>query len=114
MPLTYRKKMTDFASTSTTFVFSDSALIASWANPPTAQESYSIAAPQTTLAGSAVPTTHFRHLLLANVAFLDGHVEPLGEVPVASPSGWSTAANDLRAQLHIGYLADTTLPYAGK
>jgi prepilin-type processing-associated H-X9-DG protein/prepilin-type N-terminal cleavage/methylation domain-containing protein len=114
-PTTYTtRKILDFQATSATFVFSDSALIATWTSPPTAQESYSIAAPFATVVGGPQPTTHFRHPGgLANVAFLDGHVEPLAEVPLPSPASWPQAANDLRTKLHIGYLANSNTPYTG-
>jgi prepilin-type processing-associated H-X9-DG protein len=108
--------MNDFPSTSTTFVFSDSALIYTYPSPPVGQESDAIAAPAATVAGpSPIPTTHFRHGgRVANVSFLDGHVETRTEVFVASPSTWSQQANDLRALLAIGYLADNNVPYAGQ
>ena len=48
------------------------------------------------------------------MAFLDGHVESMSEVPVASPSSWSASANALRAQIHLGYLSNTNTPYTGK
>ncbi|MBI3824121.1 MAG: DUF1559 domain-containing protein [Planctomycetes bacterium] len=118
-PVTYIKRFADIESTSSTFAFSDSALIATWTNPPTAQESYAIAAPSTSFVngpniGGPQPTTHFRHSGLANVGFLDGHVEALAEVPVASPASWSAAANALRAQMQLGYLASTNTSYEGK
>jgi len=104
------RKITDFSVTSQTFLFSDSALISTFGTP-SAQESYSIAAPFATTVGSPQPTTHFRHAgRLANVAFLDGHVETRAEVPVASPASWSAAANALRTQLAIGYLDGNTPP----
>jgi prepilin-type processing-associated H-X9-DG protein/prepilin-type N-terminal cleavage/methylation domain-containing protein len=103
-------RITDFQATSETYLFSDSALISTFGTP-NAQESYSIAAPFPTVAGSPTPTTHFRHGgRLANVAFLDGHVESRTEVVVASPASWSTAANTLRTQLAIGYLDGNTPP----
>jgi prepilin-type processing-associated H-X9-DG protein/prepilin-type N-terminal cleavage/methylation domain-containing protein len=114
-PINYAKRFADVVSTSTTFLFSDSALIQTWTTPPALGESYSIAAPFTTLVGPPQPTTHFRHSSgLANVAFLDGHVETRAEVYVASPSSWSPAANELRSQNRIGYLADTNVPYEGR
>jgi prepilin-type N-terminal cleavage/methylation domain-containing protein/prepilin-type processing-associated H-X9-DG protein len=114
-PIRYTKRMVDIESTSTTVVFSDSALIASWSTPPYAAESYSLAAPLATVAGPPQPTTHFRHAgPVASVSFLDGHVETRSEVPVPSPSAWSAAANQLRAQMRLGYLADTNLPYEGR
>jgi prepilin-type N-terminal cleavage/methylation domain-containing protein/prepilin-type processing-associated H-X9-DG protein len=113
-PVALVRRMADFSSTSTTFVFSDSALIVTWTTPPSAQESYAIAAPFPTLAGSPQPTTHFRHGgRVANVAFLDGHVETRIEVPFPSPSWWPPDANTLRTKLGIGYLADTNFPYDG-
>ena len=113
-PILYEKGFRNIDSTSETFAFSDSALIITWTNPPKAQEAYAIAAPQATNAGSPVPATHFRHGGQANVAFLDGHVEPRQEVPVASPPSWNVAANTLRSKLQIGYLADVNLPYVGR
>jgi prepilin-type N-terminal cleavage/methylation domain-containing protein/prepilin-type processing-associated H-X9-DG protein len=112
----WTKRMNDFPSTSATFVFSDSALIlAATGQSPVGQESYSIAAPAPTVVGTApIPTTHFRHGgRLANVSFLDGHVEARAEVFVASPANWSQEANDLRARLALGYLADNNVPYVG-
>jgi prepilin-type processing-associated H-X9-DG protein/prepilin-type N-terminal cleavage/methylation domain-containing protein len=118
-PVFYTKRFADIESTSATYAYSDSALIATWTTPPTAQESYSIAAPNQSFVngpniGNPQPTTQFRHSGSANVAFLDGHVEALTEVPVASPAAWSAAANALRAQLRIGYLANTNSPYEGR
>jgi prepilin-type N-terminal cleavage/methylation domain-containing protein/prepilin-type processing-associated H-X9-DG protein len=113
-PLTYSKRFADIEATSATFLFSDSALIASWKSPPEAQESYAIAAPFATVAGSPQPTTHFRHDGQANVAFLDGHVELREEVAVASPPSWPPAANALRQKMRLGYLAATNVPYEGR
>jgi prepilin-type processing-associated H-X9-DG protein len=79
------------------------------------QESYAITSPYPTPAGGPQPTTHFLHSpRLANVAFLDGHVEALTEVPFPSPNYWPQASNDLRAKLAIGYLADNNVPYVGQ
>jgi prepilin-type N-terminal cleavage/methylation domain-containing protein/prepilin-type processing-associated H-X9-DG protein len=114
-PIFLTKRFTDVDSTSATFLFSDSALLVTWSSPPSAQESYSLAAPFSTVAGSAQPTTHFRHGgQIANVAFLDGHIEGRAEVWVDSPASWPQAAKDLRLKLSIGYLADNNLPYEGR
>jgi prepilin-type processing-associated H-X9-DG protein/prepilin-type N-terminal cleavage/methylation domain-containing protein len=114
-PINYLKRVSDFPATSATFLFSDSALIAWWTTPPTAQESYAITSPFPTVAGGPQPTTHFRHSgRIANVAFLDGHVETRTEVAFPSPDYWPPAANDLRVKLAIGYLADTNVPYVGQ
>lgn len=117
VPIRLKKRLIDVVNgngTSATFMFSDSVLIATWNSPPTLQESYSIAAPQTTLAGEPQPTTHFRHGgRVAVAAFCDGHVESRTEVFVASPPSWSTAANELRDRYSIGYLSDRLPPYTG-
>ncbi|MSR30223.1 MAG: DUF1559 domain-containing protein [Gemmataceae bacterium] len=113
--LKLERRIGEFA-TSSTFVFSDSALIASWTNPPEAQESYSLAAPGATFPGSTPqPTTHFRHASGTSlVSFLDGHVETRTEVAVANPSWWPASANKVKQDLRIGYLADSNIPYDGK
>ena len=122
-PIFYTKRFTDLDSVSATFAFSDSALIggATGANP-SLQESYAIAAPNvstisvfsTSNGFNPTPQTHFRHTGMANVAFVDGHVEALTEVPVASPASWSAAANALRTQMQIGYLTNTNVPFEGR
>lgn len=115
-PVFMTRRIGDFSSTSTTFVFSDSALISTFSNPIEAQESYSIAAPFTTYNGSTPqPTTHFRHSGgIATVAFLDGHVESKTEVSFATPANWNATSVALAKSLKIGYLADTNMPYDGK
>jgi len=116
-PHTIVKKMLDIVNgngSSATFMFSDSVLIGTWNSPPDLEESDSIAAPQDDLAGSAQPTTHFRHGgKLANVAFVDGHVETMTEVPVASPSWWTPQDNQLRQQYGVGYLSGLMPQYTG-
>ncbi len=110
------RRLLEFSATSATFVFADAALISTFSSPPTAQEADTMSAPLvwSPLNLSPIPTTHFRHGgRVANVAFLDGHVEVRTEVPVASPASWSAAANTLRADLGIGYLAATNTPYVG-
>jgi prepilin-type N-terminal cleavage/methylation domain-containing protein/prepilin-type processing-associated H-X9-DG protein len=112
-PLLIKKRFRDVESTSTTYVFSDSAVISTFPSP-NAQESYSIAAPQTTPAGSATPATHFRHSGVACAGYLDGHVETREEIFVASPPSWPAAADQLRKDLKIGYLSDVMPPYQGR
>jgi prepilin-type processing-associated H-X9-DG protein/prepilin-type N-terminal cleavage/methylation domain-containing protein len=118
-PISYTKRITDITATSMTYMFSDSALVVTYVNPPYAQESYSIAAPYPTpymggTLGSPQPTTHFRHSSgVANVAFVDGHIETLTQVPFPDPASWSAAAVSLAQQLRIGYLANNNVPYEG-
>ena len=103
-----------YPSTSNTFVFSDSALVTVpfGSTTPSPQESYSLAAPFTTTVGTPQPTTHFRHPPgLANVAFLDGHVENRSAVQApagAYSSNPAVLAQD--AQLGVGYLDATIQP----
>lgn len=118
-PISYTKRFSDLEQSSETIAFSDSALITTWTNPPAGQESYSIAAPAASFVngpniGGPQPTTQFRHSGLANVAFVDGHVEARSEVPAPSPASWSAAANAVRTQLRLGYLATTNTPYEGR
>ncbi len=116
-PYTLTKKMTDIVNgngSSTTYMFCDTVLIGTWNSPPDLEECDSIAAPQDDFTGGAQPTTHFRHGgKLANVAYVDGHVEAQAEVPVASPAWWTPQANQLRQQWSIGYLSDKMPPYTG-
>ena len=61
------------------------------------------------------PTAHFRHTgRVANVAFLDGHVEPLQEAAFVAPWFWTNDLETLRVKYKIGYLADQNLPYTGR
>ena len=103
-------KLRDFASTSQTIALSDSARIQlPWSGDPIlkATENFYLTGPQDSY---AEPGTHFRHAgPVANTAFLDGHVEARSEVFVASPSSYDAAANELRGQLHIGYLNDRSV-----
>lgn len=127
--LRYTRRFPDLDSTSETYLFSDSVLINTFSTPPSAQESFSIAAPFATplsdmdtptgmatglSIGPPQPTTHFRHAGMAVVAFVDGHVEPRTEVSFPSPASWSAAANTLRAELKLGYLSDVNVPYQGR
>ncbi len=116
-PRTVTKRLTDLKiGTSSTFMFSDAALVGAWNTPPDVEESYSIASPVDDFLGPAEPTTHFRHAgRVANVAFCDGHVEAQAEeIVVPSPSWWSPAADALRQKNAIGYLAALPEPYIGQ
>jgi prepilin-type N-terminal cleavage/methylation domain-containing protein/prepilin-type processing-associated H-X9-DG protein len=115
-PVFMKRRITEFQSTSTTFMFSDSALISTYSNPIEAQESYSLAAPFATYNGSTPqPTTHFRHSGdTATVSFLDGHIETRTAVPFATPASWNATSVALAQKLKIGYLSDTNMAYDGK
>lgn len=128
------KRLADFPTTSRTIVMSDSARIElPWSGDPVlkATDTWYLMGPDDGANSSgfpeplnnAEPATHFRHTGVANVAFLDGHVEGLaeaGEAPIPhakNPNhpGWDQAARDLRKKLKIGYLdrvsIDTYRPY---
>lgn len=113
----FTKGFKDIETTSATFAFADSVLISnatSTTKAPSLSECDSMAAPFTNPAGGPQPTTHFRHVGFANVAFVDGHVEARPEVPFASPATWTAAANTFRTDMRVGYLADVNLPYEGR
>ena len=99
-------RLVNFPSTSRTIVLSDAARISlPWSGDPVLRftENFYILGPQDP---STAPFTHFRHGgSVANVAYLDGHVEPKVEEFVASPSNWDQAANNLRQQMRLGYVS---------
>jgi len=99
-------RLVNFPSTSRTVVLTDSARIQlPWSGDPLLHftENFYILGPQDP---STAPFTHFRHGgNVANVAYLDGHVEPKVEEFVASPSNWDQAANNLRQQMRLGYVS---------
>ena len=114
IPRLVTRRMADFPETGNTFVFADSALISTWPKP-NAQESFALAAPYATEAGTPQPTTHFRHGSgQANVVFLDGHVEVRSDIAFPSPKNWNAEASALRQTLKIGYLSASNEPYDGK
>ncbi len=104
------KRFRDFPSTSNTIVMSDAARIQlPWSGDPVlkATESFYIMGPQDSF---AAPMTHFRHGgQVANVGFLDGHVEARIEPFVPSPGYWPATANQLRKEVRIGYISETSL-----
>ncbi|MFM7114485.1 MAG: DUF1559 domain-containing protein [Planctomycetota bacterium] len=113
LPKYLTRRLAEFQSTSSTFVFSDSALISTFPSA-NAQESYALASPYSTVAGSPQPTTHFRHASrIANASFLDGHVETRSEVDFPDPAGWPTTASALRKTMGIGYLSSSNVPFDG-
>jgi prepilin-type processing-associated H-X9-DG protein/prepilin-type N-terminal cleavage/methylation domain-containing protein len=109
-PVTVVKRLADFAATSRTVAFSDAARISlPWSGDPVlrATENFYIVGPQDSF---AAPFTHFRHGgRVSNVSFLDGHVDSVAEVYVASPGHWDAAANALRQRVAIGYLSEKSV-----
>lgn len=99
-----------FPATSRTITFSDAARIQlPWFGDPElkATENFYLQGPDDSFAS---PNTHFRHVgSVANVAFLDGHVEARREAPVPPPSYWGSDAVALLRRMRIGYVADTSV-----
>ncbi|MHB1426261.1 MAG: prepilin-type N-terminal cleavage/methylation domain-containing protein [Gemmataceae bacterium] len=111
-------RMVQIQSTSTTYLFCDSALLAYCSGGTCAmQESDAIVGPvplaQNGPYGINQALTHFRHTNVANMAFLDGHVESvlLNYSPL-DPSWPAGAANYLRMN-HLGFPANNNAPYVG-
>jgi prepilin-type processing-associated H-X9-DG protein/prepilin-type N-terminal cleavage/methylation domain-containing protein len=108
------KTMAAFPSTHAIVVLSDAARIElpypAGSAPVRATDNWYIQGPDDAIYFAA-PGTHFRHMgSIANVAFLDGHVESLLEAKVPDPSSWPAEAKTLRAKLKIGYLFDKSAP----
>jgi prepilin-type N-terminal cleavage/methylation domain-containing protein/prepilin-type processing-associated H-X9-DG protein len=112
------KRMNYFRSTSQTLLFTDSALLSSsggWH----LEEAILVRGPQSFLAsnnsfGYFLNFTQFRHTRVANVAFLDGHVEALSEASVATPTGWDANVDVFRQRYNLGFPFATETPYSGQ
>jgi prepilin-type N-terminal cleavage/methylation domain-containing protein/prepilin-type processing-associated H-X9-DG protein len=122
------RRLQDFVSTSQTLVMTDAARIElPWSGDPVlkATDTWYVMGPDDAAnssglpdpLNSAEPATHFRHTNVANVAFLDGHVEAkteAGDAPIphaknANHPGWDAAARELRQKLRIGYVHNTSV-----
>jgi prepilin-type N-terminal cleavage/methylation domain-containing protein/prepilin-type processing-associated H-X9-DG protein len=125
MPLTggygYNKalgglKMINFA-TSQTYLFCDTALLAD-GSPPSLQECDAIV-PAIPLSaaqpwGTYQAFTQFRHTGVANMAFLDGHVETVTPVSFTPDPSWSSAYVAAIQTYHLGFPSAVTFPYTGQ
>ena len=109
------RKLLNFA-TSQTFLFSDSAVLTG--SPPSIQESDAIVPPSPLSPAASWGTTqaftHFRHVNVANMAFLDGHVETVTAVIVAPDPSWSAGFDAGIAQFNLGFPTTSTIPYTGQ
>lgn len=122
------KRLADFPSTHNVLVMTDAARIAlPWSGDPVlkATDTWYVMGPDDAANASgmpdplnnAEPATHFRHTGVANVAYLDGHVEakvedgdaPIPHAKAPSHPGWNQAARDLRKKLKIGYVNKTSV-----
>jgi prepilin-type processing-associated H-X9-DG protein len=90
-PVTYRLK--DVVTTSRTIAFADSAHVREFgAGAPALEENAYLEAPS-----AQYPTVHFRHQSVANVFFIDGHVEQMTPT-INPPSPWATPDGNLLRQ----------------
>lgn len=111
-PWTPRQVLTtlvNFPSTSRTIVMSDGARVQlPWSGDPVlkATENLYLNGPDDAY---AAPGTHFRHAGVANVGFLDGHVESGRQVDVPYPAGWDASAGALAKKVQIGYLSQSSV-----
>jgi prepilin-type processing-associated H-X9-DG protein/prepilin-type N-terminal cleavage/methylation domain-containing protein len=103
-------RLVNFPTTSRTIVLTDAGRISlPWSGDPVLRftETFYVLGPQDP---SAAPFTHFRHGgSVANVAFLDGHVEPKIEEFAASPANWDQASNNLRKEMRLGYVSASSV-----
>lgn len=113
IPTLATRKFTDFPATSRTIVFSDSARVQlGWSGDPVSKvtENTFLEGPDDAAIGLFVePCTHFRHEGLANVGFLDGHVETARMANVPLPAWWPQEAKDLAQTYRIGYISETSI-----
>jgi prepilin-type N-terminal cleavage/methylation domain-containing protein/prepilin-type processing-associated H-X9-DG protein len=116
-------KIGQVASTSTTYVFCDAALLlydgSGFSCPNGAlsciQETDSFVPPNPLVTdtgfGIYQAMTHFRHTNTANMAFLDGHVETVVPATVPDDPTWPAAINAVRAQYGLGFPSAVNAPY---
>jgi len=110
-PVVQFRRLAHFPATSRTIVLSDAARIQLpwWGDPELkATENFYIQGPDDYEYFTA-PGSHFRHAgKIANVAFLDGHVEGISGPKGTLPDYWPQDAKDLAIRLKIGYLTETS------
>jgi prepilin-type N-terminal cleavage/methylation domain-containing protein/prepilin-type processing-associated H-X9-DG protein len=112
------KRLNYFQATSQTLLFSDSALLSNsggWH----LEEAVMIKGPQAYQAsdnsfGYFLNFTQFRHGTVANVGFLDGHVEALAQASVPTPAGWDPNVDVYRQKYQLGFPFATETPYSGQ
>jgi prepilin-type N-terminal cleavage/methylation domain-containing protein/prepilin-type processing-associated H-X9-DG protein len=116
-PALGNKKMV-FFETSQTYFFSDSALLCYLGSNWTMQETDAIVPPiplsKSAPWGTYQAMTHFRHSNVANLAFLDGHVETVTPAGVPSDPSWPAGADAYRARFNLDFPSAITFPYLGK
>jgi len=116
-PAIGNKKFVYF-QTSQTYLFCDSALLSFVGGKWTMEETDAIVPPvplsQSAWWGTFQAMTHFRHTNVANMAFLDGHVETVIPAGVASDPSWPPGADDYRNRNGLDFPSKVTFPYLGQ
>jgi prepilin-type N-terminal cleavage/methylation domain-containing protein/prepilin-type processing-associated H-X9-DG protein len=120
-PVVNKRRMLDFPATSNTMLFTESALLSS-SGGFHIEEAIAVRGPSYFTGASVsfgyfLTFTHFRHTgAVANVAFLDGHVELRNEVVVATPASWGALAQvEAQRQLHrLGFISAKDDMYEGQ
>jgi prepilin-type N-terminal cleavage/methylation domain-containing protein/prepilin-type processing-associated H-X9-DG protein len=110
-PQVVSRGLVHFRATSRTIVFTDAARIQlPWAGDPVLKvtENFFIQGPEDDDLYTE-PCTHFRHAGVANVAFLDGHVDTMSKANVPLPAHWPSHATDLAVRLRIGYVSEKSV-----
>ena len=107
-----------FFQTSQTYLFSDSALLTNYGSGWTMQESDAIVPPMPLSTaqpwGTYQAMTHFRHSGVANLAFLDGHVETVSPAGVPSDPSWPAGADAYRHLNYLDFPTTVNFPYIGQ
>ncbi|MHB8862781.1 MAG: prepilin-type N-terminal cleavage/methylation domain-containing protein [Pirellulaceae bacterium] len=111
VPKVVARTLAYFRTTSNTVVMTDAARIQLpwWGDPVLkATENFFIQGPED-VELLAAPGTHFRHANVANVSFLDGHVDAMRMANVPLPSSWPQDAVDLATRIKIGYVSERSI-----
>jgi prepilin-type N-terminal cleavage/methylation domain-containing protein/prepilin-type processing-associated H-X9-DG protein len=111
------KRFTDFASTSNMFAFAE---VVQLESSGTLQEPFggyfgSPFVANAAITSFAVTSAQFRFAGVANVSFLDGHVETRTPIDLPSVAPFNQAAwNAAKSKYNLGFLADNNVPYVGQ
>ncbi len=110
-------RIAQIQATSSTYLFCDAALLVCSGGPCTMQESDAIVGPVPLTPngpwGLYQALTHFRHTTVANMAFLDGHVETLNLNYSPWDASWPADAADFMRKNNLGFPTDSNAPYIG-
>jgi prepilin-type N-terminal cleavage/methylation domain-containing protein/prepilin-type processing-associated H-X9-DG protein len=112
------KRIVQVRSTSTTYLFGDSALLTCQPGQAcTMQEADAVVGPVPLSAMGAFglyqALSHFRHTGTANMAFVDGHVENLSLTYVPGDPSWPADAPAYLQTNQLGFPTNVNAPYTG-